>query len=74
MLSEISKILERCVYNIITDFNDEYSILTTSQHGFCKEKSTETATNQLLNYVYGELDKGSYVVSLMFDLSKASTV
>lgn len=71
LLSEVSKILERIVYDIINDFNDKYNILTLSQHGFRKNKSVETASTNLLTHVYNELDKGNYVISIMFDLAKA---
>ena len=46
-------------------------ILTLSQHGFRSGKSVETASCHLLEHVYQCLDEGKYVVSLMFDLSKA---
>ena len=71
VLSEISKLFERIVYNRIISFSSKYNILTAFQHGFTAGKSTESAIYHLLNYVYTCLDNGKYVVSIMFDLSKA---
>lgn len=71
LLSSFSKILERTAYNILNDFIEKNKILSTSQHGFRKNKSTETASISLLNYVYNELDKGKMVVSLLLDLKSA---
>lgn len=45
--------------------------MTASQHGFMSGKSVDTACFHLLDYVYSSLDKGKYVITLMFDLSKA---
>lgn len=71
LLTEISKILERVVYNLIISFIENHNLLTESQHGFRSNKSVETASYHLLNYVYSELDQGKYVISLLFDLTKA---
>lgn len=50
---------------------EKNNILTVSQHGFRAGKSTETASCHLLDHIYADLDRGLYVVSLLFDLSKA---
>lgn len=71
ILSILSKILERVVYNRIESFLDKHKVLTDSQHGFRKRKSTETACCHLMEFVYSNLDKSQYVVSLFFDLSAA---
>lgn len=71
MLSVLSKVFERIIYNRLVSFIDKYSILTVSQHGFRSNKSTETASCHLLEYVYTMLDKSQYIVTLLFDLSKA---
>lgn len=71
LLAEFSKVLERAVYNIIINFVETNNLLTVSQHGFRAHKSVETASYRLLDYIYSELDRGDYVVTIMFDLSKA---
>ena len=70
-MSILSKIPERVGYNRISNFVEKNHILTLSQHGFRSGKSVETASCHLLEHVYQCLDEGKYVVSLMFDLSKA---
>lgn len=71
VISIISKLFERIIYNKIIPFIEKNNILTAAQHGFRANKSTETATCHLLDYVYRNVDKGKYVISLSFDLSKA---
>lgn len=71
LLSTLSKLLERLVYNIITKYLNKLNIITPCQHGFREHMSTETASYHLLNFVYKELDEGKYVILLMFDLSRA---
>lgn len=71
LLSVVSKLFERIIYNRIVSFCEINKILTISQHGFRAGKSTETACCHLLEHVYKSLDTGKYVISLLFDLSKA---
>lgn len=71
ILCVLSKVLERLIFNRISSFLIKYKIITTNQHGFQQSKSVETATFQLLQFVYDEVDKKNHVVGLFFDLSKA---
>nr|CAI5853961.1 unnamed protein product [Callosobruchus analis] len=71
LLSVISKILEKFLYRRISAFASMHSILTTAQHGFQPKKSVETASCSYLDFIYTKLDLGKYVISLLFDLSKA---
>lgn len=70
-LSTISKILERVVFNRIVSFTIKYNILSESQHGFRKSRSTETAIMAFLNKLYNHLDKNDKCVGIFMDLSKA---
>lgn len=74
ILSVVSKLLERIVYDRIASYCEKNRILTIAQHGFREGKSTETACFRFLEYVYESLDTGKYVISLMFDLTKAFDV
>uniref|UniRef100_A0A1Y1LN06 Reverse transcriptase domain-containing protein n=1 Tax=Photinus pyralis TaxID=7054 RepID=A0A1Y1LN06_PHOPY len=71
LLSVFSKLLEKIVYNRITSFVNKFSILPASQHGFRPGKSTESATFDLLTFIYEELDKKKYISVLFFDISRA---
>jgi hypothetical protein len=44
MLSVLSKLLEKLVYNRLMGFIEENGVLTEAQHGFRTNKSTETAS------------------------------
>lgn len=71
LLSSLSKLIEKVVANRLLSFLEKYNILTSYQHGFRPGHSTETASTQCLNHVYKKLDEGFYVVTMLFDLSKA---
>lgn len=71
VLSSLSKIIEKILYDRVMSFVLKYKLLSECQHGFRPTKSTETAISHFLKHIYTELDQGRYVVSLFFDLSKA---
>ena len=71
LLSVISKLFELIIRNRVVSFLERFSILSDSQHGFRKGRSTESASAKLFEFVYNEVDKGNYVVTILFDLSKA---
>lgn len=71
LLSVFSKLIERLVHNMINKFLNLHNIISPCQHGFISTKSIETASYHLLDPVYKDLDRGLYVMSLMFDLSRA---
>lgn len=71
LLSTLSKIIERVIFNRIMDFITKYEILHDAQHGFRKKKSTQTAIFSFLNKLYDNLDNGNKTIGLFMDLSKA---
>nr|CAH7734263.1 unnamed protein product [Callosobruchus chinensis] len=71
LLSVVSKIFEKFMHKQISSFAIKYGILSPQQHGFQANKSIETASCSYLEYIYTQLDRGKYVNSLLFDLSKA---
>lgn len=71
ILSTISKILERAVFNRIVEFATKHKIISESQHGFRKNRSTETAIVSFLDKLYENLDRKNKCVGLFMDLSKA---
>lgn len=71
MLSTISKILERVVFNRMKLFLNKYNILNSAQHGFREGKSTQTAILGFLKSLYQNLDNNKKCLGLFMDLSKA---
>ena len=72
LLCITSKIFERCVFNHC--YNHLSQFLSESQHGFVKDRSTETQlleTYTIENYILHSLAKGKEVDVLYLDLSKA---
>ena len=74
MLSVISKILERCVYNRTTNIIEHLktnSLLLSQQFGFRKKRSTEFANVLFMDNIRRAMDKGEMKGALFVDLSKA---
>ena len=73
-LSPFSKIFERIIYNRMYSFLEKNDILSSSQHGFRKKHSTESALINYINNINKGLNNSEYVASIFMDLSKAFDV
>lgn len=71
LLSTLSKIIERLVFDRMMNFLNKFSIITSCQHGFRVGRSTGTAVCDFVKFVYDCLDDGVPVAGLFFDLSRA---
>lgn len=71
LLNAVSKIVERVIYGRLVDFFDKGSVISSCQHGFRADRSTESAACEFMSQVYGKLDDGQYVAGIFFDLSRA---
>jgi hypothetical protein len=74
VLSIFSKIFEKMIYSRLVSFITKYKILTENQYGFQKNKSTISACQSFIEKVQEALDRRSFVVGILFDLSKAYNV
>ena len=73
-LSPFSKIFERLIYNRMYSFLEKNDILSNTQYGFRKKRSTESALINYINNIHNGLNKKHYVTSIFMDLSKAFDV
>ena len=71
LLSSLSKIYEKIVYSQLYSFLEKYNLLSSSQFGFRRKKSTTQAILDSLLYITENLDSGKTVVSLFLDFCKA---
>lgn len=71
LLSSISKIVERVVFNRIINFAEKNKILSNAQHGFRKKYSTQTAILAFLEKIHENLNQNNKCAGLFMDLSKA---
>ena len=71
ILPNISKVVERVLYNQIYKFLVHNNIISDSQHGFVTGKSTQTCCTELTSYIFDSLDKNLVTVAIFLDLSKA---
>ena len=71
VLPIVSKIMERCIYNQLTEYLEKNNLLSARQFGFRKGKSTEMAANLFFDDVYRAMNRGQLTGTLFVDLSKA---
>lgn len=71
VLPFFSKILERLMYNRLSNYLTVNKILVDNQFGFREEHSTYMALLRMLNDITEELDSGNYSLGIFIDLSKA---
>ena len=71
VLSVLSKVFERAVFNRLSQYLENFKLLSEDQYGFRAGKSTSDAIMDHLDFVYSNLDTGSIVVSFFLDFKKA---
>ena len=71
LLTAISKIFEKIVFNQVYAYFDRNELLYTSQYGFRKLHSTELASLELVDRVRLDMDSGKMSLSIFLDISKA---
>lgn len=71
VLPAISKILERLINLRLLSYLNEFDILSSSQYGFRKGKSTEDAIVNLSSLIIEQLDSHRKCVAVFLDLKKA---
>ena len=67
----LSKILERLIQDRLTEFLTQHQIISETQHGFQKQKSTTSAILSLTDNILDSFDKNQFTIALFLDLSKA---
>ena len=71
VLSILSKIFEKAMYNRLIDFLETYKILYEKQFGFRKDHSTYMALMILIDKLIKCMENGEYVIGVFLDLSTA---
>ena len=71
LLSSISKVFEKVVFNQLTEYFKLNNLLFEGQYGFRDKHSTELATVELMDRVITALEEKRLPISIFMDLSKA---
>lgn len=67
----INKVFEKILHARLLSYLRHIRFFYGRQYGFRSNSSTSSCVIDLVDYIYGELDKGNYVSGLFLDLSKA---
>ena len=70
ILPVLSKILERAVHTQLSNYLESNNLLTDSQFGYRKKRSTKLATALFTDNVIKEIDNGRMVGAVFVDLTK----
>ena len=70
LISNIAKIFEKIIYNIIYNFRQECNILSEYQFGFIKNIGTTDALSKITDIIYKNLDKSKPIITTFIDLAK----
>nr|CAB3263137.1 uncharacterized protein LOC104265527 [Phallusia mammillata] len=71
LLSNLSKVVERLVYNRVYSFLITTNFFSNSQFGFRKQHSTSHVTTKLIAEVTENLNNKNHTLGIFLDLSKA---
>lgn len=71
ILSVINKITEKVIVRQICNFLEKHSIISNSQHGFRRGRSTATALTQFTDYINNNLNDRKQLVAVFIDFKKA---
>lgn len=71
LLSPLSKIFEKLVYERLLKYLDKNNILTESQFGFRRGSSANLAIAELHERLLDSVDNGEYTCAIFLDLAKA---
>ena len=71
VLSSVSKVFERIMYNRFVSYLNEYKILFSYPFGFRKIHSTYMALMTLMDKLTKCLDNDEYIIGVFLDISKA---
>ena len=71
ILPYFSKIIEKLIQNRLDNFLYKNDIISSSQFGFRKGKSTENALISVLDFIYETIDLNQFAIGLFVDYRKA---
>ncbi|MFZ2539770.1 MAG: reverse transcriptase family protein, partial [Oscillospiraceae bacterium] len=71
LLPNFSKIIEKLMFNRLSDFLNKYKVLYEQQYGFRQNYSTDFALIELSEKIAEAIDKKRFTLGIFVDLSKA---
>ena len=73
LLSVFNKILEKIIYNRLSNFIEKMNIIYAKQFGFCPHHSTEHVILSIVDKILEGIEKGMFSCGIFLDFSKHLT-
>jgi hypothetical protein len=70
LLSVLTKVVDKLMYNRLMSFITKNNILNDAQHGFCEGKSTETAAHAFLENIQKAIEKKINLIGIFWIYQK----
>ena len=70
-MNDISKKIEKIIFNQLTNYLSLNNILTDSRYGFRKNHSTQSAALELIDMLMIPMDKGKTPLAIFLNFSEA---
>ena len=74
LLPAVMKLVERIVQIQLSGYLEQHALLADAQHGYRKQRSTETALHVVTDKVLHAMDRGEISILVLLDLSKCFDV
>ena len=74
LVSQLSKILEKIIYDRLIKFIKNNNIINTTRYGFLKKHNTTLATLDIYNHIMENKKENKAIHTLFLYLSKALTL
>ena len=74
ILPAIMKLVERIVQSQLSDYLEQNHLLSDAQHGYRKQRSTETALHAVTDRALQAMDNGNICILVLLDLTKCFDV
>ena len=71
LLPAISKVIERIIFNQLSEYLENNKLLNSSQYGFRSGHSTDYAALELIDRLITQMDRNDVPINIYLDLSKA---
>ena len=71
ILNCFSKVFEKAIHQRLSKFLESHQLIKNCQHGFRRNRSTESAVLDFVKHAYTDIDKGNVALGVFIDFTAA---